>query len=280
MIHARELQHEWGCELLIQIRNSLFILNSTLLSHFRRIMVVGDLHGDFFSFTQVETMFNPTCDLLLFLGDYGDRGPNSIEVIAGMNNLLDTYPEQVLALMGNHEDYTGKGRPNFSPCTLIDEVISQQRSWERYFRDVFQLLLQRLYLSALIPNQILFVHGGISSQIIDEKTLVYPPQKVVEDILWSDPVNSEGEYPNPRGAGIEFGYDISQLVCQRLCISKIVRAHDPRKVLDGPCIQHDGRVITVNSSSVYGGRPFILCLPTKKISRASTNIKIYTRYLD
>ena len=265
---------------MIQNQNPLFILNSTLISHFHRILVVGDLHGDFFSFTQVEAMFNPNCDLLLFLGDYGDRGPKSIEVIAGVTHLLDKYPEQVLALMGNHEDFTDKGRPNFSPCTLIDEVISQQRSWERYFQDVFQPLLQRLYLSALIPNNILFVHGGVSSQIIDKKTLVNPSHKVVEDILWSDPVNSDGEYPNPRGAGMEFGRDISQLICQRLGISQIVRAHDPRKVLDGPCIQHNGRVITVNSTSVYGGRPFILCLPIKNISRAFTNIEVYTRYLD
>jgi len=243
-------------------------------------MVVGDLHGDFFSFTKVRAMFNPASDLVLFLGDYGDRGPKSIEVIAGMYDLLDTHPKQVLTLMGNHEDYTDNGRPNFSPCTLIDEVICQRGSWERYFRDVFQPLLRRLYLSVLIPNQILFVHGGVSSQIIDETTLINPSQDVVEDILWSDPVDSNGEYPNPRGAGVEFGPDISQLVCQRLGISTIVRAHDPRKVLEGPSIQHNGRVITVNSSSVYGGRPFILSLSIKDISRAFTSIEVFTRYLD
>ena len=264
---------------MIQNQPLLVNLNSTLLSHFHRIIVVGDLHGDFVSFTQVEAIFNPSSDLLLFLGDYGDRGPKSLEVIAGVNSLLDKYPEQVLALMGNHEDYSDTGRPNFSPCTLIEEVISQQRSWECYFREVFHPFLQRLYLSILIPNQVLFVHGGVSSQILDVKTLVCPSQKVVEDILWSDPVGTEGEYPNPRGAGVVFGPDISQLVCQRLGISKIVRAHDPRKVLDGPCRQHDGRVITVNTSSVYGGRPYILSLPTKNISHALANFEVYTCYI-
>ena len=51
--------------------------------------------------------------------------------------------------------------------------------------------------------------------MLNEKTLIYPSQKVVEDILWSDPINFDGEYSNPRGAGVEFGRDISQLVCQR-----------------------------------------------------------------
>jgi hypothetical protein len=228
----------------------------------------------------VEAIFNSSLDLLLFLGDYGDRGPKSMQVITGVSNLLDHYPEQVIALLGNHEDYTKHGKPNFSPCTLINEVGSHQRSWELYFREVLCLFLCRLYLSVLIPNQILFVHGGISSRITEEKDLVRPSRKVVEDILWSDPGNLDGEYPNSRGAGVEFGSDITQLVCQRLNVSTIIRAHDPRKVLDGPCVQHNGQVITVNSSSAYGGRPFVFVLPTKHVSRACANIGAYTHYLD
>ncbi|UCH37948.1 MAG: serine/threonine protein phosphatase [Candidatus Bathyarchaeota archaeon] len=265
--------------MLIRNRSPLFILDLPILSQFHRIIVIGDLHGDYCSFTQVEAMFNSTRDMLLFLGDYGDRGSKSIEVIRGVKNLQDKYPKQVLALMGNHEDYTNNGRPKFSPCTLIDDVRAQQQSWERYFRGVLLPFLQCLYLSVLIPNHVLFVHGGVSSQIMNKKNLLSPSQKVVEDILWSDPVNSEGEYPNPRGAGVKFGRDISQLVCRHLGISKIVRAHDPRIVLDGPCIQHNGRVITVNSSSVYGGRPFVLVLPSKHISQALMNIDSHTRYL-
>lgn len=266
--------------MLIQNLGPLFILNSTILSTFHRIIVVGDLHGDFPSFKRVEAIFNPASDLLLFLGDYGDRGPKSIQVINGVNDLLDNHPDQVIALLGNHEDYTESGKPNFSPCTLIDEVVSHQRSWELYFREVLSPFLRRLYLSALIPNHILFVHGGISSQITEEKDLIEPSRDVVEDILWSDPGDLEGEYPNHRGAGVEFGSSITQLVCQHLAVSRIIRAHDPRKVLDGPCVQHNGHVITVNSSSVYGGRPFVFILPTNFVSKACENIGTYTRYLD
>ncbi len=244
------------------------------------MIVVGDLHGDLPSYKQVEAMFNPSSDLLLFLGDYGDRGSKSIPVINGVRSLLDQYSEQVIALMGNHEDYTERGRPNFSPCTLIDEVISHHISWERYFREVLTPFLQRLYLFALIPKHVLFVHGGISSQIRKEKDLIHPSQKVVEDVLWSDPSDLNGEYPSPRGAGVEFGCDITQCVCHRLDVARIVRAHDPRKALSGPYLQHEGRVITVNSSAVYGGRPFVVVLPTKNVSRASMNINVHTRYLD
>ena len=266
--------------MLIQTLNPLFILNSTILRTFHRIIVVGDLHGDFPSFKRVEAIFNPASDLLLFLGDYGDRGSKSIQVINGVNNLLDHYPEQVIALLGNHEDYSESGKPNFSPCTLIDEVVSHQGSWELYFREVLSPFLRQLYLSAMIPHHVLFVHGGISRQITEKKDLIEPSQDVVEDILWSDPANLNGEYPNHRGAGVEFGSDITRLVCQHLDISNIIRAHDPRKVPEGPCVQHNGHVITVNSSSVYGGRPFVFILPTKHVSRACANIGIYTRYLD
>ena len=271
---------EWRSEWLLQNQGALFILNSTILRDYQRLIVVGDLHGDFPSFKRVETMFHPTSDLLLFLGDYGDRGPKSIHIITGVNNLLDHYPEQVIALLGNHEDYSENGTPNFSPCTIINEVGSHQGIWEQYFREVFSPFLHRLYLSVLIPNQILFVHGGVSSHITGEKNLVQPSRKVVEDILWSDPGDFDGECQNSRGAGVEFGRDITQLVCQRLSVSMIIRAHDPRKVFDGPCIQHNEQVITVNSSSVYGGRPFVFVLPTKHVSRACANIGAYTQYLD
>jgi len=40
---------------------------------------------------------------LVFLGDYVDRGPDSLGVLAAVKALADAHPDQVIALAGNHE---------------------------------------------------------------------------------------------------------------------------------------------------------------------------------
>ncbi|MEM2491884.1 MAG: hypothetical protein QXG96_06845, partial [Candidatus Bathyarchaeia archaeon] len=49
--------------------------------------------------------------------------------------------------------------------------------------------------------------------------------------------------------------------CGALGIGYIVRSHEPMKALDGPFVEHGGRVVTISSTGVYGGEPFALALP-------------------
>lgn len=50
-----------------------------------------------------QVQFKPEEDLLVFLGDYIDRGPQSLECLDYVMNLYKQYPEQVIPLLGNHE---------------------------------------------------------------------------------------------------------------------------------------------------------------------------------
>lgn len=43
-------------------------------------------------------------DKLLFLGDYIDRGPDSYEVLQTIFDLCNLYPNNVIALIGNHDE--------------------------------------------------------------------------------------------------------------------------------------------------------------------------------
>jgi hypothetical protein len=126
-----------------------------------------------------------------------------------------------------------------------------------------------LYLAAIIPGEVLFVHGGISSKIKDRKSLENPTPDIELDILWSDPADENGEQFNNRGAGVEFGQDVTKEVCRRLDVKRIVRSHEPKKASDGPCYEHDGRVITTNGTGVYGGKPFLLVIDMDDISEFS-----------
>ena len=110
-------------------RNKLYELTPNLLSEIDQIIIVGDLHGDYESFRRVRNLFNPKQDYVIFLGDYADRGPKGIEVIEGIKELVKKYPAKVIALKGNHEDYTERGKPTFTPCDLIGEAEEKRGGW-------------------------------------------------------------------------------------------------------------------------------------------------------
>lgn len=258
---------------MVQIR--LYEMTSKILSKLSRLIVVGDIHGDYEIFQRICNLFNPLKDCMIFLGDYADRGPRGIEVLHEISKLVKKY-DQIIILKGNHEDYTIDGKPKFSPCDLIEEANKKKGGWKRYFQNELRYLMDEMYLAALLPNQVLFVHGGISSKIKNITDLRYPSKHIEEDILWSDPRDGKGEYPNTRGIGVSFGKDISDYVCSNLGVKTIIRSHQPMKARKKPYVEHDGRVITINSTSIYGSPPFILCLPLNTVNATLSHLEEYT----
>jgi len=251
-------------------RNTLFEFDENRLNRLRKLAVVGDIHGDDFVPYSVLRAIDPAKDGIIFLGDYADRGQKGLDVIAIIDSLIKKYPNNIVALKGNHEDYSVNGEPKFHPCDLISEVESKGRSWHRYFQEELKPFIDGLYLAAIIPDEVLFVHGGISSKIKGLDDLKYPTRSIEIDILWSDPFDDRGELPSIRGAGTIFGRDITERVCDSFKIKRIIRSHEPIKAISGPNYEHDRRIITVSSTNAYGGRPFILILDTKEPSNIST----------
>lgn len=225
---------------------------------YRKIGIVGDLHGDYQTLQKLLEFVDLEADLLVFLGDYADRGPDGVEVIRKVIQIRKQHPNNVVALMGNHEDYSDTGNPNFYPCTLIQEAIAKVGNWGTYFSGELKPFIESLPLCCLVPNNTLLVHGGISSKLTDPAALESPAEELRMELLWSDPFEGQGETPNySRGIGVEFGSDVSAAVCQQLGVKRIIRSHQPQLAATKPCIMHSGRVITVNATTVYGGSPFI-----------------------
>lgn len=223
------------------------------------VIVAGDLHGDLGTFEQIRALFLQTPNsLLIFLGDYADRGSHGLEVIERVRELMEEFEGRVIALKGNHEDYRD-GTPYFSPCDLPSEVeMKKNKRWDEFFPQFEREFLDRLYLAVLIPELMLLVHGGISSRLRGLEDLKHPPADVEEDVLWSDPREWSGEHSNPRGAGILFGPDVSRTLLRRIGVRFLVRSHEPGRALNGPLTEHAGRVFTLSSTRVYGGRAFVL----------------------
>jgi protein phosphatase len=238
-----------------------------------KLFVVGDIHGDLEVFEKIKNVFKKELEkdpkvCLVFLGDYADRGDFGLEVIEGVKELINEYKENLIALKGNHEDYDYEGNPNFRPCDLKYEVVSKRGIWYDYFKKNLQPFFNSLFIAAKY-NSFLFVHGGISSKIKNEENLMFPDKKIEEDVLWSDPFEGYGEYPNPRGAGVLFGKDITKKVLNSLSVDKLIRSHQPQKAMNGIYEEHDGKILTINSTRVYGGKPIILEISNDKIKAKS-----------
>lgn len=68
------------------------------------VTIVGDLHGQFFDLLNLlETGGWPPDTSYIFLGDFVDRGHNSVETLSLLLCLKLKYPGHVTLLRGNHE---------------------------------------------------------------------------------------------------------------------------------------------------------------------------------
>ena len=71
---------------------------------YRRILAVGDIHGNYQKFLTLwdQLAFDPTQDLIVFLGDYTDRGKQSRQVMEWV--LAHVGQEHMVFLRGNHDE--------------------------------------------------------------------------------------------------------------------------------------------------------------------------------
>jgi hypothetical protein len=224
-------------------------------------VIIGDLHGDFKSLSFLIEEVDFARNAVVFLGDYADRGKSGLDVIRSISKLVKSYPRNVIALKGNHEDYFLDGKPRFGGCTLKKEVENEGTEWHSFFNQELRPFISSLYLAAIIPDEVLFVHGGISRDINSYETLINPTRTVETIILWSDPFDGKGQILNKkRCVGLEFGEDVTEDVCASIGVKKIVRSHEPNKAREGPHFSHGGKLITISSTCYYGGLPFSIRL--------------------
>jgi len=243
-----------------------------------RLIVFGDLHGDLAALEKGLGL-RRTGDLLIFLGDYADRGARGVEILEGISALKARIPGKVIALKGNHEEYDDAGNPAFSPCTLMEEASRKRGSWDSFF-PFLSRFTEGLALAALLPGYALFAHGGIGNEITSLEVLQNPSRETERQLLWGDPIPEQGEYQSYRGAGRVFGPDVSNAVLSTLGVRKFFRSHEPRKAFSGPAIEHAGRVITTSATGIYGGRPFVLILESGSLPMTEGELVDSTFFLD
>ncbi|RUL50508.1 serine/threonine protein phosphatase [Lysinibacillus antri] len=66
-----------------------------------KVFAIGDIHGNYELLEQLLQFWNPDEEQLVFLGDYIDRGPDSLKVLQTIMDLSEQY--EIITLAGNHE---------------------------------------------------------------------------------------------------------------------------------------------------------------------------------
>lgn len=175
------------------------------------IILFGDLHGEFHSLVKlVEMIGRPPMRSYLFLGDYVDRGPLSLETILYLLLLKTVYPRNVFILRGNHEDRRIYRYFNFEDDLVTTFGVTAGQNLSNYFNETFCYMP----VCAIVNSEIFCCHGGLSPYFnhprfassqyelirrINEpqKPLHFRKSDFVADLLWSDALDIIAEMPNP-----------------------------------------------------------------------------------
>ena len=215
------------------------------------VTICGDVHGQFDDLMELFKTGGMCPDTnYLFMGDFVDRGFNSVETFLLLLALKVRYPDRITLIRGNHES-----RQITQVYGFYDECMRKYGGinvW-KYCTDIFDLFS----LAAVIENKIFCVHGGLSPQAtnIDDIRTIDRKQEVphdgpMSDMLWSDPdTEVTGFAFSPRGAGYLFGADEVEKFNRTNGIELIARAH--QLVMEGYSLIFNDMLVTVWSAPNY-----------------------------
>eukprot|EP00741_Cyanophora_paradoxa_P011777 tig00020563_g11381.t1 len=190
------------------------------------VTVCGDIHGQFHDLLELFRTGGEIPDTnYIFMGDFVDRGYNSLETFTLLLCLKARYPANITLLRGNHES-----RQITQVYGFYDECqrkYGNANAW-KYCTDVFDYLT----LAAVIDGRILCVHGGLSPDIrtLDQIRTINRRQEIPHegsfcDLMWSDPEEIETWAVSPRGAGWLFGAKVTAEFNHLNKLELICRAH-------------------------------------------------------
>ncbi|KAJ1738392.1 serine/threonine protein phosphatase Pzh1, partial [Coemansia sp. RSA 1086] len=183
-----------------QAAREVFLEQPTLLQLAAPVKITGDIHGQYTDLLRLfdKCGYPPHCNYL-FLGDYVDRGKQSLETMLLLLCFKIKYPDNFFLLRGNHE------------CASVTRVYGfydeckrrcNVKVWKA-FVDTFNALP----VAAVVANKIFCVHGGLSPDLasMDQvrqltRPCDVPDHGILNDLLWSDPSDTAADWEdNERG---------------------------------------------------------------------------------
>ena len=188
-----------------------FALN--MYNHFKerrcdemRTIVIGDIHGCYRELTELiarltkEKKYISEKDRLIFIGDYIDRGDNPRLVVKYIRELQNKYGENVIPLMGNHEDMLLEYMDGNDRSWLYNGYEATLLSYQGYKED----LVEDIRWMSLLPlyyedDHFIYVHAGVDNDLPmaqqDNETLLWTRQDFYLDSRRYDKIVIFGHTP-------------------------------------------------------------------------------------
>ncbi|EKX38584.1 hypothetical protein GUITHDRAFT_77129 [Guillardia theta CCMP2712] len=241
--------------------------------------VLGDIHGNLLDLTFFRRILWPAgpeaqgADFL-FLGDFVDRGADSLPVVAYMMAQKVLNPRKWWMIRGNHETREVNGNIKtyregsfLHQCLRIFGDADGRTVWESV-----NCFFDTLPLAARVANRVFCVHGGIPKELCQpgaslEMVNETPnPLKLVRrgdmvhSMLWSDPVppdretavevqqqlDSQGFGLSSRGCSC-FGEKTLDIFMEQHRVSYVFRGHEAQQ--HGIGLSRSTRLCTIFSTS-------------------------------
>ncbi|RKO92050.1 Metallo-dependent phosphatase-like protein [Blyttiomyces helicus] len=250
---GREVQlAEHEVHFLCKRSREIFLSQPMLLELAAPVKICGDVHGQYYDLLRLFEYggFPPEANYL-FLGDYVDRGKQSLETICLLLAYKIKHPENFFILRGNHE------------CASINKLYGFYDECKRRFNfktwKTFTDCFNCLPVAAIIDEKIFAMHGGLSPTLesmeqirATERPTDVPDTGLLCDLLWSDPDKDViGWGGNDRGVSFTFGVDVVKTFLQKHDLDLICRAH--QVVEEGYEFFANRQLVTLFSAPNYCG---------------------------
>ena len=123
--------------------------------------ITGDFHGQFYDLLRLMKLVGgaPPKKRFLVMGDFVDRGKQSLETICLLLAYKIRYPDMMHLIRGNHESSEISRVYGF-----YDEC---KRKIGLPIYRLFVELFNNLPVAAIVNDRIFCIHGGLSSELED-----------------------------------------------------------------------------------------------------------------
>jgi predicted MPP superfamily phosphohydrolase len=233
-----------------------------------KVIFVGDTHGDLEATEKIIHRYLKSRNKLVFLGDYVDRGPASLENINFLLEQKLEHPHSLYLLTGNHEGYA---MGSFHPADFWEELDAELR--QRYSE-----VLSKLPLAVSTPNGIIALHGVLPNVSgLEDISMIKPGSAEWHQITWGDWQERAGKFLgiDPDTGRPQFGRGWFQEIMSRLSKNVLIRSHQP----DAPPTMYNKRCLTIFTSSAYShylSERTIALVDLSKVVKSVDDIEIET----
>ncbi|MGB9698513.1 MAG: metallophosphoesterase family protein [Thermodesulfobacteriota bacterium] len=220
-----------------------------------KAVFVGDTHGDFEATQTIIDRYLKSPYLIVFLGDYVDRGVESERNINFLLQMKAEHPEQIYLLSGNHEGYMVQ---DFSPANFWEFLTYEERR-------IYGTIFSKLPFCAVTPKGIIALHGALPDlPNLEAINNIKLGEEQWERIVWGDFVERRGEFLGNFWGRPLFGESYFDNLMNRYQMKILIRSHQPNV----PLLMFKKRCLTIFTSHAY--------MPTRTIVIADLEKEAHT----